>query len=399
MRTSSLVQRSVFNLATRSRARYQVPTYIATWLIAALVLPAEGRTWLVEADGSGDTVTIQEAIEASALDDTILVGVGTYNENLDTLSKRLTIRSAAGATVTVIDGGLHASVVRFTGGGRVEGLCLRGGLAFAGGGLYVAGTGSTEIRNNILEGNFAGFSVDEGLGGGIFLDKVTNGVLVEANIIRNNAAGDSGGGIYDEGGFTTANILRRNTIVENSCFIAGAGVSTFGSLLEFNLILRNHSEHFGGGVHVRSDGVSEVRQNTIVGNTVLNFMENGAGVHLNGGGLVRNNIVANNKYAGAFGPQSGAGIFCTGLVNGAQVTCNVSWGNDVDDEAGCLPDMPSNFVADPLFCDAANDVYTLSNNSPCLPSSACGLIGALGVGCGSTGVESHTWTDMKRMFR
>ena len=41
---------------------------------------AIARTWSVEQDGSGDWVTIQEAVDASASGDTIMIGAGRYSE-------------------------------------------------------------------------------------------------------------------------------------------------------------------------------------------------------------------------------------------------------------------------------------------------------------------------------
>ena len=41
---------------------------------------AKARTWSVEQDGSGDWATIQEAVDASASGDTIMIGAGRYSE-------------------------------------------------------------------------------------------------------------------------------------------------------------------------------------------------------------------------------------------------------------------------------------------------------------------------------
>ena len=43
-----------------------------------------------------DYATIQQAIEAAADGDTILVGPDTYNEGIDFLGKKITVRSEAG---------------------------------------------------------------------------------------------------------------------------------------------------------------------------------------------------------------------------------------------------------------------------------------------------------------
>ncbi len=54
------------------------------WLTAILVLvaacSAQGATWRVERDGSGDYSVIQDAVDAAASGDTILIGPGRYDE-------------------------------------------------------------------------------------------------------------------------------------------------------------------------------------------------------------------------------------------------------------------------------------------------------------------------------
>jgi len=67
------------------------------------------------------------------------------------------------------------------------------------------------------------------------------------------------------------------------------------------------------------------------------------------------------------------------------------------------PDLGGNFSLDPLFCDPENGDYKLDCNSPCLPGNHpdgvdCGLIGALGQGCGATAVEQTSWGRIKALF-
>ena len=61
---------------------------------------------------------------------------------------------------------------------------------------------------------------------------------------------------------------------------------------------------------------------------------------------------------------------------------------------GCLAGqlgVNGNIAADPLFCAPAIGNYALDAASPCAPEQApagCGLIGAIGVGCGATGMPA-----------
>ena len=105
-----------------------------------------------------DFPTIQSAIQAAAPDDTILVGPGLYNENLDTLGKRLILIGEAGAQATVVDGGRRGRVLRMSGGGVVEGFTLTRGYLYenSGGGLLIEGEVLAVIRNNIIRNNEVG---------------------------------------------------------------------------------------------------------------------------------------------------------------------------------------------------------------------------------------------------
>jgi hypothetical protein len=54
-----------------------------------------------------------------------------------------------------------------------------------------------------------------------------------------------------------------------------------------------------------------------------------------------------------------------------------------------------------MFCDEEARDVTLSKGSPCLPTdpSGCGLIGALGQGCGPVSIESKSWGAIKGLYR
>jgi hypothetical protein len=56
---------------------------------------------------------------------------------------------------------------------------------------------------------------------------------------------------------------------------------------------------------------------------------------------------------------------------------------------------------DPLFCGSENGELTLDAFSPCLPANSlgCGLIGALGQGCGTVSVEVMSWGRIKGAYR
>jgi hypothetical protein len=53
-----------------------------------------------------------------------------------------------------------------------------------------------------------------------------------------------------------------------------------------------------------------------------------------------------------------------------------------------------------IFCDIERENYGLAENSPCGPkASLCGLIGALGVSCTTSGVTELTWGKLTALYR
>jgi hypothetical protein len=98
----------------------------------------------------------------------------------------------------------------------------------------------------------------------------------------------------------------------------------------------------------------------------------------------------------------GPALYCE---YGSQVTvqcCDLHGNTEGDDLCG--EDLGGNFSADPLFCGAEEGDYSLDGYSPCLPGNHpdgvdCGLIGALGQGCGATPVEETSWGRVKALYR
>jgi predicted outer membrane repeat protein len=95
------------------------------------------------------------------------------------------------------------------------------------------------------------------------------------------------------------------------------------------------------------------------------------------------------------------------LASGARSCCDFYGNTRGDERYPCLYDQQGvngNFSADPLFCDPLGGDFHIDCNSPCAPGNhptgyECGLVGALGVGCGASRVESTTWGGVKAMYR
>ncbi|MCH2141199.1 MAG: hypothetical protein MK100_09240, partial [Phycisphaerales bacterium] len=85
--------------------------YICTSIVITLALAGTSLadTLHVDDDGTATFNTIQDAIDAAHIGDTVLVWPGTYtsahpNHVIDTKGKDIVIQSKSGAAVTIIDG-------------------------------------------------------------------------------------------------------------------------------------------------------------------------------------------------------------------------------------------------------------------------------------------------------
>jgi hypothetical protein len=389
---------------------------------------AQGRTWHIKSDGSGDAPAIQAGIDSSAAGDTVLVSAGTYNENLTVNASQNGVRilSEAGASETIVLAAAPGTVVDFIGVNRstvLKGFTLTGGTgapnpedpgSFHGGGVR-AYYCSPSILENVIKDN----RVEPGRGGGI--QSFGGSPLIQGNVIQGNFASYHGGAIHVEhgspdiignrivgnttlgGGAVTAYystiLVSRNEISSNEAYINGGGivVDHCQVVIEGNILGNNCSHSIGGGVFLAAC-TGTVLRNTIVNNRA----GSSAGIACLGGESpdVQRNIVVWNS------AQLAGGIGCDEITSPV-FNCNDVWSNSPTNYGGSCADqtgIDGNISVDPKFCDPAGNSFYICQNSPCAPGhhpqgADCGLIGALGVGCGPTAVQNTTWGRIKSMFR
>jgi hypothetical protein len=134
-----------------------------------------------------------------------------------------------------------------------------------------------------------------------------------------------------------------------------------------------------------NDG-STIEQNTIAYNSAPTT----GGIYaITSSSVIAKNIVVYNE---------GYGIKCAGASAGLSLICNDLWENTRGNYYRCDPGE-EDISVDSQFCDASRDDFSLCASSPCVNAPDCGQIGALGVGCGPTGVKETTWGRIKAMFR
>jgi len=233
---------------------------LVTAVLVLFAAPAASRTWHILENGTGDAPTIQAGIDSSAVGDTVLVGSGTYVENINFLGKDIVVKSKMGPQATILDGsGNEETVALFINGESraavLEGFTLTGGGGhdFAagfrrGGGVYCAESSPIIRGNYIVQNNVAS------AGGGLYLalpNSPTDFVspLIEDNVFEDNY-GRNGGGMEIDGGQP---VIRGNVFRNNQCAHDGGGISFwmgYGSpQVEQNQFWENVAPDHGGGIY------------------------------------------------------------------------------------------------------------------------------------------------------
>ncbi len=267
----------------------------------------------------------------------------------------------------------------------------------AGGGVYMEGGNLIHCR---IVGNTV--SGDGAFGGGVLM----NGGTVENCWIERNTArgfsGASGGGVRKAGGTVT-----RTTFVENSAIAYGFGGGTGGGLYASsgltvdscafieNSVVSSGFPALGGAIAGSEIAAVSISHSTFLQNQANTnsggAMAQVATLWLPGGDVVTSCIIADSE-----GPPCGGKIAfsccCTYPASVAQPLCGTT--------------VEGNFASDPLFCSAdpvASRNLDISADSPCAAGRhpagiECGAIGTGSVGCGSTSVVLHHWSDVKRIF-
>lgn len=210
------------------------------------LVEAEPKTWTVNDDGSADFNTIQEAINAATLGDTIYVYNGTYSEHL-TVNKSLTL-TGNDKRITIIDGSLNGTAVTIDADNvKISEFTIQNGNE----GIIVHSHGNNISHNNITLNKFEGLIIENSIN----------------NVITNNQISFNGwDGVYMSNTSSTA--LRSNTITSNN--ITGVFIEvSYDNTLSDNTLSNNTK--FG----VRLDDSNHI---SVVGNNI--FWNELAGISL-----------------------------------------------------------------------------------------------------------------------
>jgi hypothetical protein len=326
-----------------------------------------------------DQPNIQLAVDAAAAGDTVLLEasgspfVGVGNRDLTIAGKAIVLRSEAGSESVVLDaqgaaGEYHRllTLSNVAGSGlRVEGITFAGGMASLGGGVSISASKVT-FSECVFSGNAA-------TSGGALGIRGASWVKAERCAFRNCSA-DTGGAIYCA---TSEVWLVQCRFDSNRTSSSGSGGAICGdsgsTVWADSCILAENSAGMRGGAATLNNSDAWFSNCTLVGNSAQ------FGQHLEFDGSSPRRELSNCIIAwGIGGSRSVRG---TGIL----VSCCNVYGNQEGDWVGVLApfaDTLGNMQQPPLFSDRHRGVYSLLQDSPCLPANnSCGeLIGAQGLG-------------------
>jgi len=331
---------------------------LAPLLLAA---PAWASDIVVAPGGS-----IQSAIVAATSGDRVLVQPGVYVEQIDLLGKSIEVIGMRGPTLTTIDGGGAAPVVRFVNGEgpsvRLLGFTITNGHTSSGaGGVAVAAGATPRIEDCIIRNNSGRF------GGGL-----SGSPRMRRCIVAHNTASlTHGGGIYG------APDMSQCVVASNSCTSAtGGGLYVTGGspTIEDCLFLGNSAVLAGGkagGVYIHANATAVIRRSVIADN----FATGGAFSALGGGVLCASSTSLLEGCTIVDNHLTGSSVLGGGLYGPATLVNTIVRGNTApqlgaagpisycDVEGGAAG--AGNFDLDPLLVAAGVDAH-LRSGSPCI---------------------------------
>ncbi len=384
--------------------------FLALLWILCLTAPTATMSAVIRVPA--DQSTIQAGLDAAQSGDVVLVAAGNYNGpgnfDLDFHGRSIYLRSEDGALATVLDSGARG--FHFddgeTSAARVEGFTIKNGFVGpdgSGGAFFTHGSAPT-ITQCIFESNafsavrcvgasptfvdcsFTGNNITTpGWNGGAMRCEANSNLQIQSCEFAGNtsSSGAIGGAIYCD---DSALHIRDSWFADNLAEGGGAIWCTSASRVTiFNSIfVGNNGDNLCGAAIGIGIGAPTLE---VIGST---FYGNSCSPGAGGVAIANPNPLAEVRVANCIIAANTGGEAITGCVE--EITCTDIYGNPGGDWTGCFAGelgVAGNISADPEFCDAAARDFTLDGQSPCAPPQTapeCGLLGALGIGCGVTGL-------------
>ena len=276
---------------------------LALFLIGMLILAfnvqpvkAEPKTWTVDDDGPADFHTIQEAINAANLGDTIFVSSGTYYENV--VVNKTVLLVGENRDTTIIDGNFIGNVINVTANNvHISGFTIRNS-AFRFSGIYMEGSNCNNISYNIIANNAMGIGVYESSNntisennvtanewGGIGLAYSTNNIVYGNNVANNEA----GIGLYE----SSNNIIFGNNVTANT-----DGISLYYS--SNNSVSKNNIENNKYGIFLVATPYKQNLEDDIINNRHGIFFHRSSNNSIYHNNFINNGIQVNTNWVGVW---------------------------------------------------------------------------------------------------
>ncbi len=336
--------------------------------------------------GGSGFATVQAAIFAAPIDATIVVGPGVRHELIG-INRRITLRSAAGAATTILDGaGLSQSVVNFLGsdsnGAVLDGFTIRNGPNGSDFGV-LGGGGVTLVQSNGTVRNCVFLNNHSDVGGAVY--GILSAATIEGCTFTGNSAAVSGGAIQFElgSGWTVRDCDFTNNISAGVGGVAHA-ISTTGVITDCAMT-GNHATGAGGAISWDSTDGGAIR---VAGCSIeANFAASGGGIAVVAGigavDLFQSRLCRNmpDNLQGAINDLGG---------NIIGTDCNGNGVCDADEiAAGTAFDCNANGVLD--SCDLASTT-SLDCNENDIPDS-CDIASGLSHDIDSNGIPDECKPD------
>ncbi|MBT3169219.1 MAG: T9SS type A sorting domain-containing protein [Candidatus Cloacimonetes bacterium] len=346
-----------------------------------------------------DYETIQAGLDVATEGDSVLVAAGTYVENIIWPAVNGIKLIGSGEEDCIIDGNENGRVITITGVGfLISKFTIQNGHVnvvypdcWGGGGIY-CGYSSPSLVNLTITGNNATGTLARG--GGISIEY--SNPSLENVTVTNNSASYDGGGIY----------CRHSTSSFENMIISGNVAGRYGGGIQCvaylcttleNVLISDNSASTGGGIDFDCSEASLVNVK-ITGNSASN---GGGGVGCGDAGPSFENVMISNNSAPCGGgiysyysypmltnvtitdnsADDGSGIYS--LVSEINLANCILWNDSPDEiyfDTNYAPNSiliaysdiqggyagEGNIDLDPLFVDAANGDYHLTEFSPCI---------------------------------
>ena len=264
---------------------------------------------------------------------------------------------------------------------KVQGLTIKNGSSFIGGGLlaFTAAPSRIDIEKCIIENNHA-----EDAAGGFaagaydFATTNTGGALyVRDNIIRNNSVsspeaieGSGGGCDIFSNGITVLqnNLIYGNTVCTENCIQGdGAGMNIFVFAGDAYIVNNTITQNVGYGTSGSSFNGGGLALRSFPAGTSESSLVSWAPGHV----FLYNTIVAENKImtSNSYGADIANNIHSSALTAGSSLLISHSDYLHLWNEATAIsPDLEENLSLSPVFSESAEGNFQLKSTSPCIDS-------------------------------